>query len=233
MQYTKSEIRKMIAAGELESAARAALSYADCCQEAEVLNGLTVVAANLEALKKNWDSGQITYQEYSRAHAQVTHGLAGWLDRLPPVPAPVAHKRRLVDEGKFKTQVFYFLCLSKFLVIGYLTFHWSLGGFSKEQFFSTLAILGPTFGAYISVMLADYLRSQKEAPRPERRMVLAPVLKLAYWLFPAYILSIIFVIKLKIVGDLNLGEMNSALAMVETLLGGYVGQIVFAFFNKE
>jgi hypothetical protein len=233
MEYTKRDIRSMIAAGNLESATQAALSYAEYCQEAEVLNGLTVMAGNLEAHKKKWDTGQIAYEEYSRAHAQVTHGLAGWLDRLPDIPTRATKKRRLVDEGKFKSQVFYFLCLAKVLAIVYVVFHWSGGGFNKEQFFSTIGILGPTFGAYISVMLADYLRAQKEGPKPERRLVLVPVLKLSYWLFPAYVLCIVYVINLKIVGNLTIGEMNTALAMVETLLGGYIGQIVFAFFSKE
>ena len=37
----------------------------------------------------------------------------------------------------------------------------------------------------------------------------------------------------KVQGDLTFGSMLIGLTIVESVLGGYIGQIVFAFFRKE
>ena len=84
----------------------------------------------------------------------------------------------------------------------------------------------------LSVILADYLRAHRTAATPARRFVAGPLVTFGWWLFPIYIVVILWFINRKVTGDLSFAQMNVGLGLVESVLGGYVGQIVMAFFKK-
>ena len=230
---TKKDIRELLAQGQLREAALAALSYAEICGAAETANTLTVLQATLEAHQRQWTTGQIAYEEFSRLHARVTQGLTGCLDELPDEPKPGAAKKPPIEEGAFKKRLFWMLIAAKALVFGWTYYLWQTGGFQNEEALTAFSALTPAFVAYISLMLADYLRAHRENAVLRRRYVSGTLTKVAFWLFPLYALAQMFIVGRKAQGVLSFAQMTMALALVESVLGGYVGQIVQAFFKKE
>ncbi len=229
---TKNDIRNQIAAGELPQATLTALEYATQSGAAEATNGLTVLSATLESHRKQWTTGQISFDEFSRAHARIAQGLSDWLELLPDTATPGAAKKML-DEGRFKNRILYLLLGTKLFVLGRLWYHWDTGGFDKAEFFAALGLLIPALAAYGSVILSDYMRAHREGSHPKRRFVSGPLVRIAYWIFPIYAFALLYFIEQKAMSNLSFAEMNMGLALVESLLGGYVGQIVGTFFKKE
>lgn len=226
---TITNIRHQIAEGQLAEAAQATLAHAEACQIAPATNGLTALCAQLEETRRQWNTGQLSFDDYSRAHAQTAHKVADWLSQLPEEASPSAVKKML-REDVFKKRLFWLLALGKVLVIGRLLYHWGTGGFNKEQLFSSIGLLVPAFAAYLFVMFDDTLR-RGASPLP--RYVSGPLVRIAYWLLPAYALALMFLLELKVMNTLTFTEMTTGLALVESVLGGYVGKIVQAFFRKE
>jgi len=231
MRLTKKDIRARIAAGELPQAVGATLEYATASGAAEAVNALTALSAGLEEHRHQWSSGQISYEEFSRAHARISQALADWLDQLPDTATPGAAKKML-EEGRFKNRILWLLLLTKLTVIGRLWYHWSTGGFDKGEFLSALGLLVPAFAAYGSVIFSDYLRAQREGA-PKRRFVSGPLVRIAFWVFPVYAVALLYFIEQKAKSNFSFAEMNTGLVLVESMLGGYVGQLVGAFFKKD
>jgi hypothetical protein len=102
----------------------------------------------------------------------------------------------------------------------------------SDQFQGTATLLAPALAAYIAVILADYLRQQKAGPQPPR-YISGPLVTFAYWLFPAYAIMLLLAIELKAKGSISFAGMNSWLALVESVLGGYIGQMVHSLFKER
>lgn len=233
MNPTKKSIRDLLAEGQLREAAQATLVYAEYCGLPEAVNNLTVLSGTLEEHRRQWNTGQISYEEFARAHARLAQGLADWLDRLPDQPvAASGRKRRLVEETVFKRRIFYLLIASKVVVLLWLRYMWNTGGFTNEQALATVSLLVPAFAAYFSVILTDYLRAHRTGELAGRKFVAGPLVAFGWWLFPIYVLILIWFINQKVVGELSFTQMNLGLGLAESVLGGYVGQIVMAFFKK-
>lgn len=232
MEYTKQSIRAALAAGKQEEAANTALAYAEYTGLTEIVNALLVLNAKAKDLHQKWGTGLLSYADFSLHYAQVNDGLAQWIDRLPDQAVPATRRRKLLTESTFKGRVFFLLCAIKIIVILRLAYHWSTGGFNNDQFQATATLLAPTLAAYISVMLADYIRQHQKGPTPPRYLS-GPLVTFSYWLFPIYAILLLFFIEMKAKSSFSFSQMNFWLAMVESVLGGYVGRIVFAFFKKE
>lgn len=228
----KQAIRQLIGEGKLEQAAAAALAYAEHCRLPDIANALIGLRSRISDHQEKWAGGLIPYAEYSLVHAQITHGLAEWVGRLPETPTPAGPRRRFLTEAAFKKRVFLLLLAIKVAVFLRLWYHWSTGGFTVDQFQATAALLLPTLAAYVSVALAGYLREAQQAPPPPR-YISGILVSFAYWLFPLYAGALILLIELKTKGSLSFGQMNFWLAMTESVLGGYIGQMLNAFFRKE
>jgi len=232
MEHTKQSIRKQLGEGQLEAATAAALEYAEYSGLKDIANALTVLGSQVHQHHKKWDTGLISYEEFSQGHAKITHGLAEWIDRLPDHPAPSQKKRNLIAESTFKNRLFWLLCIIKVVIILRLHYHWSTGGFNNDQFQATVALLAPTLAAYISVMLSDYLRQHHQASQAESYLS-GPLLTFSYILMPVYGLTLLFCIEMKAQTIFSFAQMNTWLALVESVLGMYVGQVIFAFFKRR
>lgn len=232
MEHTKTSIKKELTEGKLETAAKAALAYAEYCGLEDIANKLTVLNSQIQSHQETWNAGLINYETFSLNHAQIAHGLTQWVSRLPDEPKQNTAKKKLLDEATFKKRIFYLICSIKILVIFRLVYHWSTGGFTNDQFQGTAALLAPALAAYISVMLADYLR-QHHSDISYPKYISGPLVTFSYWLFLIYFISLLLFIEMKVSGRLSFTQMNFWLALVESVLGGYIGQIVFSFFKKE
>ena len=233
MEYTKDAIKAMVRHGKLQEAIRGGLVYAEFCGLTEIVNALSNLAQRQEDHQQKWHTQQISYEDFSRIQSQLNSGVLGWIDRLPDHPRKRKAKRRLMDEARLKRRIFYGLCLTKLIILIQLYVHWDTGGFSKGEFRGTVALLAPTLSAYISVMLADYLRTAQRLDTRGLRYVDGPLVHFSLFLFPLYFLALYYFIDLKARSVLSFAEMNLWLGLVETGLGGYIGRIVYAFFRRE
>lgn len=232
MEFNKSDIRQLLSEGLIEETAEAALAYAEHCHLPDIANALLSLQSRINDHHKKWNSGQIDYNTYSVVHAQITQGLTDWLSRLPDEPTPAGPRRRFLTESTFKKRIFILLVLIKVLVFFRLWYHYGTGGFSNDQFQGTAALLLPALAAYVSVVLASYLREAKQAPQPER-YISGMLVGFAYWIFPLYAIALLTLIELKAMTSISFTQMNFWLAMVESVLGGYIGQMLHAFFKEE
>lgn len=232
MQNTKSSIRLLISKGHLKKALASGIEYAEYCGLVEVVNALTALSANFRNHQQKWNTGLIKYEDFSIQNAKVAVGLAEWISTLPDHPIPAKKKKKYLTETQFKSRIFYFLCLIKFLIFLRLCYHWSTGGFNNDQFQGTVALLIPAFAAYISIMLTDYLNT-KDAKIKLPNYLAGPLVNFSNWLFPIYGILIILLIEMKTKGTISFVQMNVFLALVESVLGGYIGQIIHAFFRKK
>ena len=232
MTIQKKEVRLQIADGQLDKAAASALAFAEQCRASEALNALTTLSSQIEENRKNWTMGLIAYEDFSRAYARQSLGLTEWLDQLPDSP-DAAQRTQLMDEAVFKRRIFRLLIGCKVLVLGFTFYMWKSGGFQNEEAMTAFSSLAPAFVAYVSLMLSDFIRLNKADAVPKRRYVSGFLVNIAWWLFPIYAIAQIYVIKQKVTGDLSFLQMNAALALTETLIGGYIGRIVEEFFKKE
>lgn len=232
MEQTKATIRDLIGEGRLAAAAEVALAYAERCRLPDIANALLTLQSRIQDHQQKWDTGLINYEDYSLGHVQITHGLAQWVERLPNKPVPAGRRRTFLTEAAFKKRLFYLLLLIKAVVLARLTYHYSTGGFNEDQFQGTATLLAPALAAYITVVLADYLRKQKQPDQPPR-YISGPLVSFAYLLIPFYAGFLILFIELKAGTWITFSQMNTWLALVESVLGGYIGQMVHALFKQS
>ncbi|MEZ4919363.1 MAG: hypothetical protein R2792_09675 [Saprospiraceae bacterium] len=228
---TRNAIRQLVAEGKLAPAAQAALEYAEQSGIAETTNALTALSAQLKKNRQLWSTGQLDYSEYSTQHARFTQALLDALDRLPEHPSPAA-ARRMIREDVFKKRLLWMLALGKLLVLGRFGYHWSTGGFNDEQGWAAIGILAPTLAGYLYVVLEDYLRAHR-AQSEAVRYVSGPLVRFVYLIIPLYIIALIFLIEKKAMSSISNAQMTAGFALVETVLGGYVGRVVSAFFHNN
>lgn len=231
MQLTKKNIRLRIADGALPEALTATFEYATQCGVVPVVNGLTVLTSSMEEHRRQWSSGQISYEEFSRGHARIAQSLVDWLDQLPEQPTPGA-ARKMVDETRFKKRVIWLLLLTKLLVIGRLWYHWSTGGFNNEQFMAVVGLLAPALAAYGAVVFSDYLQMHQDGI-PKKRFVSGPLVNIILGVFVLYLMSLLFCIEQKAKEHFTFTQMTAGLVLIESMLGGYVSKVIGAFFKKE
>ena len=233
MEHTKSSIRQRIINGDLKAGITTALEYAEYCGLVEVVNALSVLGYQFDDLKLKWNTGQITYEESSRKQAQINYKVNEWINHLPDRPVPKKGKRsRPLTESTFKSRIFYALCITKLLIFYYLYYHWRTGAFTIAEFQGTATLLVPAFAAYISVILGDYLRQHQSSIKVPK-FISGPLVTFAYWLFPIYFIVLYLLIRAKAESNITFSQMNFWLAMVESVLGGYIGQLVHSLFKKD
>src|SRR5690606_33537711 len=118
----------------------------------------------------------------------------------------------------------------RFLIVLFVLSLWQSGGFTAAQFVATLALLLPIFATYTTVMFRASIRERHVqqyattalAPRVSRWFQLS-----TYGLSLLYGFALFFVIVLRSRGTLGQFDyMTSLLALVQLLLGVYVGQVV-------
>ncbi|NUQ22760.1 MAG: hypothetical protein HUU34_02330 [Saprospiraceae bacterium] len=232
MNHTKSSIRELLGAGQLDAANAAALEYAEYCGLADISNGLLALQSRVSVHQANKQAGTVSYEDFTVNFARLANDLTAWVDCLPNTPKPAGPRKKFLTEANFKTRVAILLLLIKVVVLGWLYYHWSTGGFTADQFQGTATILVPVFAALLAVILEDYMHQHKNGQqRP--RYASGPLIAVVYWLFPLYALALAVLIALKAKGSISFSAMNTWLAVVESGLGGYVGKVVHGLFKKN
>lgn len=232
MDHSKQSIRQVVAEGKVGLALQQATEYASHCNLTDILNGLTVLSGKHQRYENDQLAGLLDHATDNHTFARISHDLLAYVERLPDEPVAARKKKKPLELRTFKNRIFYILCLTKLAVLGWLFYQQSTGGYNQGELQAVAAILAPAFAAYLSVMLADYLRQAKsevEAPR----YVNGPLITFAYWLFPIYAIALWWLLRAKAAGYISFGSLTLWLGLVESVLGGYIGQIVQALFRKE
>lgn len=231
MSKSKKELKAMIAAGDSAGAARAALDYAEVCNDTEATAGIATISNTLAKDNKLWTTGQISHEDFSRAHARAAFGLSAWIDSLPDQPIPVIVKKRL-EEERFKWRIFKWLVFAKMLVLLFTLYLWRTRGFTNDEAYTAFSALLPAFVAYVALMIKDFSQKEEE-PSPVKRYASPRIVTIAWWLFPAYTFIQMYIVYLKVTGEITFAQMTMAVAATESILGGYIGDIVTSFFKKN
>lgn len=228
----KREIRAMVARGDLREALEASLNYAEYCGSADEINGLTTLNGRFAQHTGHWATGQIAYEEFSREQARIAYALIGIIDQLPQQPAPNAGRKKNLDETTFKKRLLLLVLFSKGIALLQVWHYWGMGTFNIERALTVFTLLCPTFVASLSLMLGDYLRAYREVTPLSRRLVAGPLISIAYGLFPFYTILLLYLLRLGTTAqEISFPVMCILLSTVETIVGGYVGQVVTSVFK--
>lgn len=231
----KSDIRNLIANGDLSKALEAALYYAEYSNANEITGHLAGLSGRLRQHINTWASGQISYEDFSREQSRVTFALNNYLEQLPPKPLPHSGEKKILEESVFKKRIFILLIISKMIVIGWVWNQWSMGTLNEELVKTVFSLLIPMFVTYFYIILDDYLREYKDGTLTIRRYVSGPLVIIGYSIFPLYSLIVIYILKSGMITHeiSSTATMYTLLSFVETIYGGILGKVVTAFFKKE
>ncbi len=137
-----------------------------------------------------------------------------------------------MNESKFKTRLTWYILISKILVILYILFEYSVKGYDIEQTMSLISLIIPLFAVYLTAMIKDFSENRYvETEKKKEKLVKKSFVYLSNFLFLLYPLSIIFIIY-EGAEMASFKFTQSGLAIIETGLGAYIGQIVFSMFRK-
>ncbi|MDB4443253.1 hypothetical protein N9157_01965 [Saprospiraceae bacterium] len=81
---------------------------------------------------------------------------------------------------KFKQRIFLLVILAKVIVFWRLWRHYSTGGFNMDLFQSTATLLLPTFGGYLTVIIASYISDQKKGIT-HNKYIAEPLVTISYF----------------------------------------------------
>ncbi|MFK7947907.1 MAG: hypothetical protein AB8G11_09970 [Saprospiraceae bacterium] len=137
---------------------------------------------------------------------------------------------------KIKRRILSFMLLSKVLVILTILFHWQTGGYSTSEMLATITLIIPLFTVYITVIIKDTMENpyRNDAVETPEKKVKKSLVNLTYIIFPIYIVMILYIISLKPQpGSFTFANLQTSIAIIESGLGVYIGQIIFTLFDKD
>ena len=144
-----------------------------------------------------------------------------------------------MTESRFKRRIFTLLLFAKLIAVLTLWFEWTTSGFTTSEMAATIALILPLFTTYTAVIFKEFSESPFEEevdlakPTKPPRKVKKILVRAAHILIPLYGLIIALFITWKPSGILSFSNMQAAIAGVESILGVYVGQLVFVLFKKS
>lgn len=232
MEHTKDSIRELISKGELKQAVNASLEYAQFCGLTEISNALIELKSTLNQHQKNWNSGQISYEDNSIAYARITKGLTSWSSRLPEQPVKAKAGKKLLTAKQLRRRLFWAMCIVKVVIVSVVFYLYSTGGFTVDELISTLTILAPALYAYLKVMVEGLSEEQRNLVISPK-YVSGPLIPLSYLLLLAYPFLLFLCLKLKVQGVFTYAYMSAGLVLVESAIGALLLKVVKTFFLDE
>lgn len=235
MKDLKQTITQLIAADNLSEAVR----YLLATEEGEALpdqqNDFVLLAGRLENWRTLSRQGTEDIGTITRMRNQISLAMLDISDDLPaglPIPdLPALPRPEGISENTLKNRLLWCLLGAKLIVIGFVLTLWQSGSFTNEQFMATLGLLIPVFATYLTLMFKDRVSRRHALPHPDT-YVTKSFQRTAIGLVIAYALTLLGVINLRGPGIISFVQMNTLLALVESGMGAYVGQVIFALFKK-
>lgn len=234
----KQQLRQLLAADRPEAALPLLLTAAEANALPELHREALLQSAQLEYWRRQSRAGTEDYADLARTRNRLNLALLDLTDALPeglPAPEPTAAAAAQgLDEHTFKNRLMWAVIIAKVVVLVFVFTLWESGAFTAEQFAATAGLLAPVFAAYLGVMYKDYVgrrhvgTAAADGPRVTRGFA-----RTAYLLTGAYALALLLVLNLRGPGHISFGEMNGLLALVESALGVYLGQLVAELYKPS
>ena len=234
MSAPKEELLKLVAEGKLDIVFARLLAYTQANGFGNVHARSVELSARQEQLEQKTTDGTEDSDELRQEQNAINKALVKLIAELPDAPPKPDKKPKGITEHRFKNQVLYLLLAAKLLLVGWVFTVWESGGFTNEQFISVIGIIVPVFATYLTLVIKDAAKHRHTDAPLDNRIVKRSFQTTAYWLIGSYAFVLLLVINLRGQGILNqFGQMTALLSTVESGLGVYIGQIVFALFKKE
>ncbi len=145
-----------------------------------------------------------------------------------------------MSETKIKKQILVFMLAAKLLTIMWIGFNYfTIHALEGSEALSALTIVLPLFTVYLTAIVKDavkdpYIADKDNEKNKNKVRKIKPAFRtLTYIIFPVYFFAVVWVIYKTATGDFDTKAMQSAIGIVESAFGVYIGQIVFALFKKE
>lgn len=232
----KTELLGLAAKGKIAEALSKLEAHTKLHHLGNIHNEAVGLLARLNQLAQLQTDGTQDFDEITQEQNAINKALIALIQGLPdeaPGDQP-AKKPKGITEHRFKNQVLYILLAAKLLILGFVFTLWESGAFTNEQFISVIGIIAPVFATYLTLILKDSAQNRHIDAPVDDRIVKRSFQMTAYWLLGIYFAAIMLVVNLRGQGVLSeFSQMTGLLAGVESGLGVYVGQIVFALFKKE
>ncbi len=234
----KQELRRLLAADELEKVIQQLLEHTEAMGALQLHNELVLQSGRYAQYERDQRLGTEDYDDLIRTRIKISQALLNIIDQLPEAEGTRAGKvKRLrgISEKALKNHVLWILLIEKILVVGFVFTLWESGAFTAEQFTNTIGLLVPLFATYLTIMLKDAARHRHvEIALDQRLLVKRSYQWMTYFLLVLYFFVIVMIINLRGAGILpQFSQMTALLATVESGLGVYIGTIVLALFKKE
>jgi len=140
-----------------------------------------------------------------------------------------------MKESKLKSQLTKFMFISKILVLFYIIFEYTARAYSLEQTLALIALIIPLFAVYLTTMLKDAGSNRHITADPNAealvRVSYAKLSRLLFFIYPAGIIGVVFIGGE--MGENGFVFAQSTLAIIETALGVYIGQVVMDLYKTN
>jgi hypothetical protein len=232
----KSQIRELIADNQTEEALQALLKATAGEALLNFHNEGVALVARFNQYREDRRLGIADYDDLARTKIKINLALLDLISKLPSEETVQQSKKKPgIRESTLKRHVLRIMVASKVLILGFLFILWDAGGFTDDQFIGTATLLVPLFTAYTVLMVRDATKYRYVGIAPEvTEMLVTHRFKwMAYFTLIGYTLAIALVLYLKPPGIFDYKQMSGMLTLVETGIGVYVGEIVFALFKKS
>lgn len=237
MPQLKPYIQQLLAADQTSEAIDylLAVELADKDNTTDFRNVIVLQSGRYQNYRRLIRENTEDFADLVRIRNSVNLALLEILEELPddyPLPAVVEEKKPSgVSENRLKNRLLWLVAIAKLIVIGFAFTLWESGTFTNAQFVATVTLLLPIFVTYLSLMVKDQTQRMEAIEHPDKR-VTKRFERMTYLLIIGYMLALLFIINLRGPGTISFEMMNGMLAAVESGLGVYVTQVVFAIFKK-
>lgn len=233
----KKDVREWIADNQTEKALEVLLKATEPEALLNFHNQGVTLAARHRQYREDRRLGITDYDDLVRTKIKIDLALLDLIDKLPDEEEQrqLSRKKVGIRESTLKRHILRIMVASKVFILGFLFILWDAGGFTDDQFIGTATLLVPLFTAYTVLMVRDFTKSRYVGLKPEQTELLVTnrFRWMAYFTLIGYTFAIALVLYLKPPGTLDYKQMSGMLTLVETGIGVYVGEIVFALFNKK
>ncbi len=140
-------------------------------------------------------------------------------------------------EQRLKNMILFLMLTAKIGTIGAILFHYFTDGLMQTEMVSALTLVIPLFTVYLSVILKDilsdpYRKTEKTQPKPKTK-IKSGIAWLAMVVFPIYFIAVLTAINQTARGNMDSNDLQTAIGIIESAFGVYLGQIIFALFKKK
>ncbi len=231
----KQTIQQYIENSDTESALNGMKAYAEIAKNNELEMQLIMLRARYSIVLKKEENNTEDPAELTREINRIHQSLLTLAESLPDDQIKAGKSEPAlppgISEKGLKQQLFFLIFLAKFLVLGWLAFHFSSDGIDSQEFAAGCGLLLPVFASYSGLMFQEFLTQRHLVSTRKSPVVKRSVQWTIYCILIGYTFALLFVVYLRTAyGNVSLATGFTA---VETLFGVYISKIITTFFQKK